>query len=172
MFSFKVTQLSSLYVFRCHRFPYGILPRKNKKDFVKVATVLEFFIFIFYLQNTLQGTKMEIPCEKSGLDVRNISNMPAPKKLVTSSADRMMPPPPPKNMPPPPPPTFTPKMPTVEALDNSISLKKSMSDSVPDTLIKLMEYGTDDDDTEEEISEEISKSSSTVSTGPKPFWAI
>lgn len=43
---------------------------------------------------------------------------------------------------------------------------------VSDTLIKLMEYGKEDDDPDE-IAEEPSKSNSNgFSVNPKPFWAV
>ncbi|KAF7130136.1 hypothetical protein RHSIM_Rhsim10G0048800 [Rhododendron simsii] len=51
-------------------------------------------------------------------------------------------------------------------------LNTSKPESLPDTLIKLMEYGDEDDDPDE-IAEEPSKSNSNgFSVTPKPFWAV
>lgn len=82
------------------------------------------------------------------MDVRNVSNMPPPSKLV-QPVDNGMPNPPPRNMPPPPPPKFTLLAPTEKLHDKNNSLNKTKSDNIPvvsDTLVKLMEYGEDDDD--------------------------
>ncbi|KAK9194907.1 hypothetical protein WN944_005614 [Citrus x changshan-huyou] len=110
----------------------------------------------------------------ANLDVRNVSNMPPPSKLV-QPIDNGMPHPPPRNMPPPPPPKFTLLAPTAKLHDKNNSLNKTKSDNIPggivpqlvtvvfvflifiilcyqnhvvvsDTLVKLMEYGEDDDD--------------------------
>jgi hypothetical protein len=40
-----------------------------------------------------------------------------------------------------------------------------------DTLVKLMEYGEEDDDPEENYEESVSGKSSTVAAR-KPFWAL
>ncbi|KAF8094845.1 hypothetical protein N665_0351s0013 [Sinapis alba] len=97
----------------------------------------------------------------------------APKNIVEPTGNgvrslpsprSMMPPPPPKTIPPPPsravsppssramlppPPRFTPsKQPPAPRLqDDQITIKKP--NPVPDTLIKLMEYGDDEDDDED-----------------------
>lgn len=42
---------------------------------------------------------------------------------------------------------------------------------VSDTLVKLMEYGEEDDDLEENYEESLGGSSSAVATR-KPFWAL
>ncbi|ONI19033.1 hypothetical protein PRUPE_3G255200 [Prunus persica] len=94
------------------------------------------------------------------LGVRNVSTMPAPKKLV-QPASNGMPPPLPRTMPPPPP-KFT---------SSAHVLAKTKSDDVPDTLVKLMEYGEDDDDSEE-TNEELPTSNSGAVTARKPFWAL
>nr|XP_018439213.1 PREDICTED: protein RIK isoform X3 [Raphanus sativus] len=98
----------------------------------------------------------------------------APKNIVEPrsngvpslySSRSLMPPPPPKTIPPPPsravsppssrtmlppPPRFTPsKQPQApRSQDDQISIKKP-NPAVPDTLIKLMEYGDDEDDDED-----------------------
>ncbi|KAG9130088.1 hypothetical protein Leryth_012842 [Lithospermum erythrorhizon] len=99
-----------------------------------------------------------------------------------------MPPPPPKLMPPPvskpvapPPPRFNASSSTVH--ENKTPAKSS--ETVPDTLIKLMEYGEDDDDddsegtsaepqTDDDDSEGTSaepQTKSSLPVVPKPFWA-
>ncbi|KAH9676752.1 protein RIK [Citrus sinensis] len=96
-----------------------------------------------------QGSEIPNRSELSAnLDVRNVSNMPPPSKLV-QPVDNGMPHPPPRNMPPPPPPKFTLLAPTAKLHDKNNSLNKTKSDNIPvvsDTLVKLMEYGEDDDD--------------------------
>ncbi|KAL6961185.1 hypothetical protein U1Q18_038949 [Sarracenia purpurea var. burkii] len=79
-----------------------------------------------------------------------------------------MPPPPPRTFTPPPPPTpkFKPPMPSNNVLD------KSKLESVPDTLIKLMEYGEEDDDPDEITEEQLFKSNSNGLAAQKPFWAV
>lgn len=42
---------------------------------------------------------------------------------------------------------------------------------VSDTLVKLMEYGEEDDDLEENYEESLGGSSSAVAAR-KPFWAL
>ncbi|CAH2044925.1 unnamed protein product [Thlaspi arvense] len=81
---------------------------------------------------------------------------------VRSSPRSVMPPPPPKTIPtppsktvsplssrimPPPPPRFTPSTQPPRLQDDCITVKKP--NPVPDTLIKLMEYGDDEDDDDE-----------------------
>ncbi|CAL9014276.1 unnamed protein product [Prunus brigantina] len=108
-----------------------------------------------------QELEMSKPNELlADLDVRNVSTMPAPKKLV-QPASNGMPPPLPRTMPPPPP-KFT---------SSAHVLTKTKSDDVPDTLVKLMEYGEDDDDSEE-TNEELPTSNSGAVTARKPFWAL
>ncbi|KAK2663277.1 hypothetical protein Ddye_001851 [Dipteronia dyeriana] len=133
-----------------------------------------------------QGSELPNPSEPStDLDVRNVSNMPAPKKLFQTLSDGM-PPLPPRSMPPPPPPKFTSSpLTTTISQDKKNSLNKTKSDYVPDTLVRLMEYGDDDDDDDdeenddpEETSEESFSSDSSFSVNSskvavrKPFWAL
>ncbi|KAG5527637.1 hypothetical protein RHGRI_028533 [Rhododendron griersonianum] len=138
------------------------------------------------IYNSLQGSEFAKPGQPTSyLGGRNLSTMPAPKKLVQPSIDRMppppprtmplppppkfnsMPPPPPRTMPPPPPPKFNSIAPASKEILNT-----SKPESLPDTLIKLMEYGDEDDDPDE-IAEEPSKSNSNgFSVTPKPFWAV
>ncbi|GAY52820.1 hypothetical protein CUMW_144900 [Citrus unshiu] len=102
-----------------------------------------------YDEGPIQGSEIPNRSELSAnLDVRNVSNMPPPSKLV-QPVDNGMPHPPPRNMPPPPPPKFTLLAPTAKLHDKNNSLNKTKSDNIPvvsDTLVKLMEYGEDDDD--------------------------
>ncbi|KAK9106805.1 hypothetical protein Syun_022816 [Stephania yunnanensis] len=80
---------------------------------------------------------------------------------------------------PPPPPKFTSSLVPSKADVRNLETKsssdlfphKSTSESLPDTLIKLMEYGADDDDDAEE-ADELPKSNSQLHTTPKPFWAL
>ncbi|KAI6670365.1 hypothetical protein NL676_005250 [Syzygium grande] len=51
------------------------------------------------------------------------------------------------------------------------SLDKSRSEIIPDTLVKLMEYGDEDDDPDESSEESLGSNSTTVTT-QKPFWAV
>ncbi|KAI3439500.1 uncharacterized protein J3R85_004706 [Psidium guajava] len=101
---------------------------------------------------------------------RNISTMPPPKKFILPSS-KAMPPPPPKSMPPPPPPKFTAPKSCLEVHDKARSLDKTRAAIIPDTLVKLMEYGDEDDDPDES-SEESLGSNSTAVTTQKPFWAV
>lgn len=129
----------------------------------------------FFSHNALQGSKFQKPGEPTpDLGVRNISTMQAPKKLVQQSVNGMVPPPswsmPPPPPPPPPPPKFnSPVLPS--KVHEKSFLNKSKPESVPDTLIKLMEYGEEDDEPDE-ITEEPYKSNSNGSAAPKPFWAV
>ncbi|KAH7532723.1 hypothetical protein FEM48_Zijuj04G0052600 [Ziziphus jujuba var. spinosa] len=112
------------------------------------------------------------PVESSaGLGVRNVSNMPAPKKLISPTSNgrptipsRMMPPPPP-------PPKFTSSTSSVKVQGKNNIMDKTKSDTVPDTLVKLMEYGEDDDDSEETREESLGGNLGAVSAR-KPFWAL
>ncbi|XP_048494488.1 protein RIK isoform X2 [Beta vulgaris subsp. vulgaris] len=95
---------------------------------------------------------------------------PPPPRSVSStpsldSRKGPLPPHPPKSMhPAPPPPKF----------DSSVSDDSSNRLSfltVPDTLVKLMEYGDDDDDAEESENESCTSGTNRV-TSSKPFWAV
>ncbi|CAL8140808.1 unnamed protein product [Prunus armeniaca] len=109
----------------------------------------------------MQELEMSKPNEMlADLGLRNVSTMPAPKKLV-QPASNGMPPPLPRAMPPPPP-KFT---------SSAHVLTKTKSDDVPDTLFKLMEYGEDDDDSEE-TNKELPTSNSGAVIARKPFWAL
>ncbi|KAH8483557.1 hypothetical protein H0E87_028094 [Populus deltoides] len=109
---------------------------------------------------------------QADLGVRNISTMPAPKMLVHPSSSNGMPPPPPRaKPPPPPPPKFTSSTPAARLQDKNNFWNKTMSDAVPDTLVKLMEYGEEDDDPED-TSEESPNGKSSVTAVRKPFWAL
>lgn len=120
-------------------------------------------------QNSSQGNEFAQPGEPMG--VRNLSTMPAPKKLVQSSTDRM-PPPPPRTMPPPPPPPKFNSISSALKEPQNVVLTTPNPESIPDTLIKLMEYGDEDDDPDD-ITEEPSKSNSNGSSvTTKPFWAV
>ncbi|KAK7394414.1 hypothetical protein VNO78_14942 [Psophocarpus tetragonolobus] len=109
------------------------------------------------------------PNEQSdSLVVRNISTMPAPRKLVQLSSG--MPPPLPRTMPPPPPKFSDPS--EVKVHDKDKNLLNTKSDAVPDTLIKLMEYGEEDDDDLDDSSEESLACATRTSGVQKPFWAL
>ncbi|CAK7355700.1 unnamed protein product [Dovyalis caffra] len=96
-----------------------------------------------------QGSELSKPGEPlpADLGVRNISTMPAPRKL------------------------FTPSTPAAKLQDKNNFWNKNKSDTVPDTLVKLMEYGEEDDDPEE-TSEESPNGNSSVVAVRKPFWAL
>ncbi|KAI4346665.1 hypothetical protein L6164_007543 [Bauhinia variegata] len=126
-----------------------------------------------------QGSEALKPSEQSDvLFVRNVSIMPPPKKLVQPSSNGISPPVP-RNMPPaprpkfsaPPPPPKFPAPPEVKVHDKDKSLKKTNSDTVPDTLVKLMEYGEDDDDIEDASEEPVGGNTPIIRT-QKPFWAL
>lgn len=68
------------------------------------------------------------------MGVRNVSTMPAPKKLVSVTSIGM-PPPPSRNMAPPPPPKFTSSTSAVKGQDKINILSKTKSDSVPGMLV-------------------------------------
>ncbi|XP_031093986.1 protein RIK isoform X1 [Ipomoea triloba] len=105
-------------------------------------------------------------------------NTVVPAKLCQPSSSVMPPPPPPpKVMPlaPPPPPKFNSPTPEVHGKNNSPP--KPSSEIFPDTLVKLMEYGDDDDDVDDiehaAGAEPLQlQSKSNVPAGPKPFWAV
>lgn len=131
----------------------------------------------FFLPNSLQGFKFLKPDEVSAdLGVRNVSTMPAPKKLVSASSNGMPSPPSRTMLPPPPPPKFMPSAPTLKGQDKSNIPKKTKSDPVPDTLVKLMEYGDedddDDDDSEENTGDPLGRNSGPIKVARKPFWAL
>ncbi|GKV08847.1 hypothetical protein SLEP1_g20418 [Rubroshorea leprosula] len=104
--------------------------------------------------------------------------MPAPKKMVQSLSDGM-PPLPPRIMPPPPSRTQSPPPPKFNSStagnlhEKSSVANKVKSDSVPDTLVKLMEYGDDDEEYEfEEARDELFNKNSNAIKVQKPFWAL
>ncbi|KAK7273326.1 hypothetical protein RIF29_14375 [Crotalaria pallida] len=94
--------------------------------------------------------------------------MPAPKKLIRPSSG--IPPPPSKVMPPPPPPPKFTAPPEVKVQDKKILLR-TKSDAVPDTLVKLMEYGEDDDDLDDSSEEALPRTTPAIGI-QKPFWAL
>ncbi|KAI8028693.1 Protein RIK [Camellia lanceoleosa] len=121
--------------------------------------------------NPHQGSKFQKAGEPTpDLGVRNISTMQAPKKLVRQSVNGMVLPLPRSMPPPPPPPKFNSPVLPSKVHEKSV-LNKSKPESVPDTLIKLMEYGEEDDEPDE-ITEEPYKRNSNGSAAPKPFWAV
>ncbi|TYH42739.1 hypothetical protein ES332_D11G082800v1 [Gossypium tomentosum] len=123
--------------------------------------------------------------------VKNVSNMPAPKKLIHPSSNGMPPPPPPKSLPPPPPKTMqTPPAPPSKTMlppppppkftsstsprklhDKIKVTSKAKLDAVPDTLMQLMSYGDEDDDSEESSDESLNNKNSADAVR-KPFWAL
>ncbi|XP_026661950.2 protein RIK isoform X2 [Phoenix dactylifera] len=78
------------------------------------------------------------------------------------------PPPPPRNMPPPPPKFSSQSPPKVESR-NSVA-KKSSLEPVSDILMKLAEYGDEDDNVDDTI--ELPKDNPTRTSTSKPFWAV
>ncbi|XP_065855351.1 protein RIK isoform X2 [Euphorbia lathyris] len=135
-----------------------------------------------------QGPEVLRNSEQASTDsLRNILTVPAPKKSVQSSLNGMPPPPPqimprppssngmlpPRTMlPPPPPPKFSSSHTTQKQEKNIISNKSKsvIVTDVPDTLVKLMEYGEEDDDPDE-TCEESDHGNSTAAVR-KPFWAL
>ena len=87
--------------------------------------------------NSLQGLGFLKPAELSAdSGVRNVSTMPAPKKLVQLSSNgmpiqRTMPPPPP-------PPKFTSSTSAVKGHDKNNTLNKTKTDSVPGRNMNLI----------------------------------
>ncbi|XP_057481608.1 protein RIK [Actinidia eriantha] len=134
------------------------LPQKRKFQELPVASEGR--------ANPHQGSDFLKSGATSDFGVRNTSTMPAPQKLVKPSINRMPPPPPRILPPPPPPPKFNSPKPA-----SSIVLDKSKPESVPDTLIKLLEYGEEDDDPDE-ITDEPYRSNSNGLGARKPFWAV
>ncbi|KAG5095983.1 hypothetical protein JHK84_051571 [Glycine max] len=108
--------------------------------------------------------------QSDGPVVRNISTMPAPKKLVQPSSNGM-PPPLLRTMPPPPPPPKFCGPSEVKVQAKNKTLLKTKSDAVPDTLVKLMEYGEEDDD-DIDSSEESLPHDAGATGVQKPFWAL
>ncbi|CAM8991928.1 unnamed protein product [Rhodiola kirilowii] len=78
------------------------------------------------------------------VNAKHITLMPAPKKLVQPSS-KAMPPPPPRRMHVPPPSLSSASSKSTSKLHEKRSVA-SQPNSVPDTLVKLMEYGYGDDD--------------------------
>ncbi|XP_042024243.1 protein RIK-like isoform X1 [Salvia splendens] len=117
-------------------------------------------------QKKKQGSEFPMPRElTSHVGVRDIS---AVRDSKNSSSFQMPPPPPKSLLPPPPPPKFDS---TPQLHVNS----HETHETVPDTLIKLMEYGDDDDDDNEDLREtpqEVLKECSSSPPKPKPFWAV
>ncbi|KAJ4826082.1 hypothetical protein Tsubulata_015177 [Turnera subulata] len=124
--------------------------------------------FALFVSDPLQGSESTKPGEQQVEYVaRNISTMPAPRKFVQPSSG--MPPPPPRTTPPPPP-KFT-STPATKLHDKNRLGNGTKSDSVPDTLVKLMEYGEDDEDPDE-TSERSHHENSSAPPLRKPFWAL
>lgn len=119
------------------------------------------------------------------LPPKKLNNLPS-NGTASPSLKSMLPPPPPrsissmpppaaKNMPPPPPPPprFTSSVSLSRTSDIDSISKKANPTTVPDTLVKLMEYGDDDDDDDAEESEvETLKSNPNRIAASKPFWAV
>ncbi|XP_007032745.2 PREDICTED: protein RIK isoform X1 [Theobroma cacao] len=125
-----------------------------------------------------QGSNSLIPSKPLGdLGVKNVSTTPSPKKSVHPSSNgmpspRTFQPPPPKTMlPPPPPPKFTSSMPPGKSHDKNNIFSKAKLDTVPDTLVQLMAYGDEDDDSEESSDESLNRNSNPDAVR-KPFWAL
>lgn len=74
-------------------------------------------------------------------------------------------------MPPPPPPKFNSISSALKETQNVV-LTTPNPESIPDTLIKLMEYGDEDDDPDEITKEPFKSNSNGSSVMPKPFWAV
>ncbi|XP_058080270.1 protein RIK isoform X2 [Magnolia sinica] len=124
-------------------------------------------------QNSRQGSeflKPGVPYEDFSL--RNVSTMPPPKKLIQSTSNGMPPPPPPRAMPPPPPKSpSSPSPPPIQEADSENIPKGLTTDTLSDTLVKLVEYGEEDDDAEV-TGEEYPRSNLGLATAAKPFWAV
>ncbi|XVF16750.1 hypothetical protein REPUB_Repub10bG0059100 [Reevesia pubescens] len=113
------------------------------------------------------------------LGVKNLSTMPSPKQLVRPSTNgmpapppRTLPLPPPKTMLPPPPlPKFASSTPSRKSHDQKKVTSKAELDPVPDTLVQLMAYGDEDDDSEESSDESLNRNSNADAVR-KPFWAL
>ncbi|CAH8354139.1 unnamed protein product [Eruca vesicaria subsp. sativa] len=114
------------------------VPAKSKESELAVAGEVA-------LKSTVEATANEV------------RSLPSPRSMMPPPPPKTIPPPPPRAVSPPssramppPPPQFTPsKQPQAPRLqDDQITIKKP--NPVPDTLIKLMEYGDDEDDDDEE----------------------
>ncbi|XP_031396544.1 protein RIK isoform X1 [Punica granatum] len=95
--------------------------------------------------------------------------MMLPPKLVPPSLHGTSLPAPRSMAPPPPVPKFTSSRPNPDSVHKNKGLKNTGSDSVPDTLVKLMEYGDEDDDPDEVPSGPLNSSKFATQ---KPFWAV
>ncbi|CAH9067681.1 unnamed protein product [Cuscuta europaea] len=105
--------------------------------------------------------------------VRDNTTIPGTKVCQPPSNLMPPPPPPPKMMPmaPPPLPKFNSPTPKVHGISNMPH--KPSSENIPDTLVKLMEYGDDDEDDDiDGVAGERLQGKSIVPEGPKPFWAV
>uniref|UniRef100_A0A166D4I1 Protein RIK n=1 Tax=Daucus carota subsp. sativus TaxID=79200 RepID=A0A166D4I1_DAUCS len=136
-------------------------------------------VFCFQLDPNFSKQRLS-----SNFDVRNVSNMPSPKKLTQQAANGL-PPPAPKSMPPPPPPSRSmmppptpPKSgtsPIMNIPEDNHDQDKTTSKVVPDTLIQLMEYGDDDEDEDDDFeitTADTMKANSNAQIASKPFWAV
>ncbi|KAK6129136.1 hypothetical protein DH2020_037114 [Rehmannia glutinosa] len=128
--------------------------------------------FFFLVLKNIQGSEFPMPRElTSHVGAKGISVVQDPKRLVKPSSNGMPPPPPRRLSPPSLPPKFnsTPKV-----HEDSNGMHRSKSEVVPDTLVKLMEYGDDDDvdDDLEETAKQSFETHSSASATPKPFWAV
>ncbi|KAL3525853.1 hypothetical protein ACH5RR_014225 [Cinchona calisaya] len=140
--------------------------RSQKRKFQELPAVVKG------LANPSQRSELlakscELTSDVGGKDIKRLMQPGAKGMLPTPP--RTMPPPPM----PPPPPKFTSSRPGVR--DGKSMHNESKSKSVPDTLIKLMEYGDEDDDDDDDLDEPIEEPlerSSGTSVAPKPFWAI
>ncbi|KZV13854.1 protein RIK-like [Dorcoceras hygrometricum] len=114
------------------------------------------------IQKNLQASEFPMPRElTSHVGARGVSTVIAPKKSVQPSFGGMppLPPPPPKF-------NLSPK------LHENGTMHKPKSEVVPDTLIKIMEYGDEDDDDDDDGEVEMFKKQPEADVFPKPFWAV
>ncbi|XP_021856646.2 protein RIK isoform X2 [Spinacia oleracea] len=145
-----------------------------------------------------QESDLRDPCmEKKKKDttmpppsLKNMLPPPPPRNNSTISLNSRSMPHPPKSMLPSPspsksmhplPPSSNSMHPPLPKFDSSVSVnrgndrdniaKRSSLPTVSDTLVKLMEYGDDDDDVEESENEISNNSANRVATS-KPFWAV
>ncbi|KAL6526353.1 hypothetical protein OROMI_029993 [Orobanche minor] len=115
-------------------------------------------------QKNIQGSEFPMPRElTSHVGARELSVVQDRKSSVKPSSIEM-PPPPPRSLPPLSRPSKFSSTLKLHCENNGIH--RSKSEAVPDTLIKLMEYGDDDDDDDD--NDDIEE---TVKV-PKPFWAV
>uniref|UniRef100_A0A0D9VR70 Protein RIK n=1 Tax=Leersia perrieri TaxID=77586 RepID=A0A0D9VR70_9ORYZ len=148
------------------------------------------------MTNSLVAPPMKVQSGSNGLLLQDRQHIPA----HPSASKNMPPPPPPRNMPPPPPksmPPPPPKFPSSEMSRNeegrsdlkkpmepprsmdvsSVSppkeprVEKPIGASVSDTLLKLMDYGDDDDEDNINEMDSALRGNPTSSSGQKPFWA-